>query len=89
MPSCPNSKFSLCKSLQCTYTNRGVIIVDNKFNDATELPAGLKMALTQNLDALNKFTGLPANQQSAFVEGARQVQSKQEMQSYVDHLIQS
>ncbi len=51
-----------------------------------EMPAGLKMELTQNLNALNRFAGLPTSGQSAFIEGARKIRSKQEMRAYVDKL---
>lgn len=61
----------------------------NLFDSKSELPLGLSMALAQNPDALNKFANLPQSSRSAFVQGAHQVGSKQEMQAYVDKLLQS
>ncbi|WP_101698554.1 hypothetical protein [Clostridium minihomine] len=55
-------------------------------NHNSNMPTGLRMALTGNLDALNHFSSLSQGEQERFIEGAKQVSSKQEMQSYVDHL---
>lgn len=55
-------------------------------NDNSNMPTGLRMALTGNLEALNHFSSLSQGEQERFIEGAKQVNSKQEMQSYVDHL---
>ncbi|WP_085834172.1 hypothetical protein [Clostridium merdae] len=54
-----------------------------------EMPAGLRMALTENLEALNQFTAMPSAAQDSFIIGAKQVSSKQEMRSYVKNLTQA
>lgn len=54
-----------------------------------EMPAGLRMALTENLDALSQFTAMPPAAQDSFIIGAKQVSSKQEMRSYVNNLNQA
>lgn len=51
-----------------------------------DMPIGLKFALTQDLNALNKFSSMSETQQASFIEGAHQVKSKQEMQAYVNSL---
>lgn len=52
----------------------------------SDVPMGLGMALTRNLDAMEHFSSLTASQQQQVVEASRQVTSKQEMQSLVDHM---
>lgn len=61
--------------------------MNNKFDPQSDMPVGLKMALTQNLNALNKFTDLPEQGQINFIEGARQVKTKQDMTAYVQNLV--
>ncbi|WRS26165.1 hypothetical protein U6B65_07305 [Oscillospiraceae bacterium MB08-C2-2] len=53
-----------------------------------DIPVGLTMALAQNLNALNKFSHMDAPQKEQFVQGAHQVNSKEEMQAYVNNLLQ-
>lgn len=52
----------------------------------SDVPMGLGMALTRNLDAMEYFSSLTGRQQQQVVEASRQVVSKQEMQSLVDHI---
>ena len=49
-----------------------------------ELPIGFTMELAMHSDKLNQFAQLPKNQQDSIVDGARQVNSKNEMRSYVE-----
>lgn len=59
----------------------------NAKDSNANMPAGLRMALTQNLDSLNRFSALSREDQETFILGARQISSKQEMQAYVNRLI--
>ncbi|MEA4832404.1 hypothetical protein SDC9_113688 [bioreactor metagenome] len=51
-----------------------------------ELPLGLGMALAQNIDAMQYFTSLLREEQQAIINKAHDVESKQEMQAFVDEL---
>lgn len=53
-----------------------------------ELPIGFTMALAQNSDALVYFSQLPDERKEQVVDGARQVDSREEMRAYVDNLHQ-
>lgn len=53
---------------------------------ASELPQGLGMALAKNLDAMQRFTNLPSAEQDAIIAHTRTIQSKQEMESYVNQM---
>lgn len=70
------------------HTKVEVINVNNQFDQNTEMPAGLRMALTGNLEALNRFSNMSQLAQESFIYGARQVSSKEEMQSYVNNLVE-
>lgn len=59
----------------------------NAKDSNANMPAGLRMALTQNLDSLNRFSALSRKDQESFIMGARQISSKPEMQAYVNRLI--
>ena len=52
----------------------------------TELPLGLSMALAKDPTAMNYFNGLSPEEQKAFVEGTKELQSAQQMQDYVARL---
>jgi len=52
-----------------------------------EMPLGFGMALAQNINALNQFASLPIAQQQEIIEHAHTIQSKEEMQTYVQSLI--
>lgn len=54
-----------------------------------ELPIGFTMELAMHSDALNYFSKLPKDRQDAFVEGARQIHSREEMRSYVESMFKS
>ena len=52
----------------------------------SELPMGLSMALARNQVALNYFNGLSPQEQKSFIDGTHRLQSREEMQRYVDAL---
>lgn len=51
-----------------------------------ELPIGFTMELAMHSDALNRFAGLSSQEQEQIVNGARTIESRQEMRSYVEHM---
>lgn len=51
-----------------------------------ELPIGFTMELALHSDALNKFARLPKEKQDSITNGARQVQSREEMRNYVESI---
>lgn len=51
-----------------------------------ELPIGFTMELAQHSDILNRFAQLPKTEQESIVDGARQVQSRDEMRNYVESM---
>lgn len=51
-----------------------------------ELPIGFTMELAMHSDALNRFAGLPKAEQDRIVNGARTIESRQEMRNYVEHM---
>lgn len=50
------------------------------------LPIGFTMELAIHSDKLNQFAQRPKTQQESIVDGARQVNSKEEMRSYVESM---
>ncbi len=50
---------------------------------ARELPLGFMMALAGNSEAMRYYASLLPEAQRAVADGARQIQSRQQMQSYV------
>lgn len=51
-----------------------------------EMPVGLVMALSQNMDALSHFSTLPDEHKRAVIAGTRSIKSKQEMKQYVNSI---
>lgn len=51
------------------------------------IPLGFGMALAQNPDAMDVFSGLTEEQRNHVIEKSRGVKSKEEMRSYVDSLV--
>ena len=70
------------------HTKVEVIKMNSQYDQNAEMPAGLRMALTGNLEALNRFSNMSQLAQESFIYGARQVSSKEEMQSYVNNLVE-
>lgn len=61
--------------------------MNERQNMPFDLPAGLSLALARNIYAMEHFASLPEGEKRAFVHRARQVGSREEMQSIVDNLI--
>lgn len=55
----------------------------------SNIPLGLGMALAQNVNALNYYASLSKSQQNAIINHTHQINSKKEMQAYVDNLMHS
>jgi hypothetical protein len=53
---------------------------------ADELPLGFGMALAMNPDAMKVFSSLPETGQQQYLERARSVKSKEEMEALVQSL---
>ncbi len=51
-----------------------------------DLPLGFGMALAQHPEAMQRFCALPEEEQRAVVNHTHSIQSKQEMQAYVESL---
>ena len=54
-----------------------------------EIPLGFGMALAQNTKALVRFAALPEDDQIKMINHTHSIQSKQEMQNYVEALAQN
>ena len=52
-----------------------------------ELPLGFSMALAKNKAAMECFSALSEQQQKETIERTHQIQSKQEMQDFVQSII--
>lgn len=51
-----------------------------------ELPIGFTMELAKHSDILNKFSNLSKPSQEQIIDGARNVQSRDEMRNYVENI---
>lgn len=51
-----------------------------------EVPMGFSMALAKNTNAMKKFSNLSKEQQQKVIEQTHSINSKQEMQNYVNNL---
>lgn len=56
--------------------------------DNRELPIGFTMELAQHSDILTRFAGLPENQRNEIVNGAKSIESRDEMRNYVESMFQ-
>lgn len=52
------------------------------------MPMGLGMALMRNEKALTKFAALSDAERQRLIDGAHQINSKQQMHAYVEHFAQ-
>ena len=50
------------------------------------LPLGFGMALEQNVEAMQCFSALPRQKQKEIIDHTSQIESKKEMQAYVQSL---
>ncbi len=55
--------------------------------DKFEMPVGLGMALAKNPEAMQKFASLTEKQKWEVVSGTHAVESRKEMQQYVENII--
>ncbi len=51
-----------------------------------DMPLGLGMALSRNLEAMNYFSNLTKDQQSDIIQHTHEIRSKREMEEYVNSL---
>ena len=56
------------------------------YANGPEIPMGLGMALAQNTPAMNHFSALPDDQKQRIIEHTHQIQSKEQMQQFVQKL---
>lgn len=54
-----------------------------------EMPIGFGMELAKNTNAMNAFSALPKEQRSQMIEASRKIQTKREMESFVNSLTSS
>lgn len=52
-----------------------------------EFPIGFTMELALHSDILNRFAGLSKEEQDRIVDGAREVESREQMRNYVEHIV--
>lgn len=58
-----------------------------KRNDISgDMPLGLGMALAQNMEAMRYYAQLPDNEQQQIIAQTHRIQSKEEMQEFVNNL---
>lgn len=60
--------------------------MENNLLSSTQMPQGLGMALTQNMEALNYFASLNSRQKQEVINHAHSITSKAEMQYFVNHM---
>lgn len=58
------------------------------FANGPEIPIGFGMALAQNATAMERFASLPKEAQQRVITGTHGIGSREEMQAYVQSLIQ-
>lgn len=58
----------------------------SKMLDNQELPIGFTMELAEHSEALNRFAQLSKDEQQWLVDGAKNVNSREEMRTYVEHM---
>lgn len=56
--------------------------------NGSDMPMGLGMALAQNLNAMNRFATMSTVEQQAIIAHTHSIGSKEEMQAYVESLLQ-
>lgn len=64
-----------------------VINLDKDYINCSEMPMGLGMALSRNIPAMERFSKMTTLEKNSFIEGCKNVNSKQEMQNYVNSLM--
>ncbi len=61
----------------------------SNYANGPEIPMGLGMALAQNSQAMQYFSSLSPQQKRAVIDRTHQINSKEEMQAYVQDLCNS
>lgn len=61
--------------------------MDRDCINCSEMPMGLGMALSRNITAMEQFSKMTSANKNSFINGCKNVNSKEEMQEYVDTLI--
>lgn len=56
------------------------------FSNLDDMPLGFGMALAQDVEAMKQFSKLSVNKQKEIISKTRNVNSRQEMQAYVQQL---
>jgi len=64
------------------------VIYMQNYANGPEIPMGLGMALAQNREAMNHYAGLSKAEQEAIIKHTQEIRSKQEMEAYVQSLVQ-
>jgi hypothetical protein len=54
--------------------------------DNSDLPIGFTMELAQHSEILNRFAGLSEAERNSIVDGARSIESRNEMRNYVESI---
>lgn len=54
--------------------------------DHEELPIGFTMELAQHSDILNRFSQLSKQEQESVIQGARNINSRNDMRNYVESI---
>ncbi|MDK2965822.1 MULTISPECIES: hypothetical protein [Lacrimispora] len=54
--------------------------------DNRELPIGFTMELAQHSDIMIQFSGLSKEEQNRIIDGAKEIDSRNEMRSYVESM---
>lgn len=62
------------------------IFMDNLLK-GSDIPMGLSMALSRNLDAMNYFASISAQEQQRIIDGTHNIRSKEEMNEYVKNIM--
>lgn len=57
------------------------------YTNGLGMPMGLGMALAQNINAMQYFSSLPRQAQQRIIDHTHSIQSKEEMQAYVQSLL--
>ncbi len=60
----------------------------NNDNGFADIPLGFGMALAKNQAAMSRFGMLSKDEQNAVIAGTHQIASKQDMQAYVQSLVE-
>lgn len=81
-----NSGISL-KIKQFVISKKGVITkMNNPYHD-TNMPIGLAMELSQNINAMNVFASMSRDEQNKFISKAKQAKNKNDIKKIVDAVI--